>query len=261
MKKEKIAETSDKKISQITLPDERYYEVNGKYLPSVTWILESYPKGIGFYKWLASEGWNEAQSKKELAGDKGSKVHNAIQELLKGKEVKWGDKFWSELDGEFSPLTIEEWEALIAFKNFWDDKKPQLIASERVCWSGKYDYAGTIDAILMLDNKVTIVDWKTSRSIYPTYSMQVAAYLRAEAETGDYKATQAAIVRLGTNHKSGYEVKILDEIYRYFQQFLAVKSVWAIENGEKQPELVEIPESIKLEIKKLVKKDGGQKKS
>lgn len=251
MKKEKIAKTSDAKVTQITLPDERYYKVGDKYLPSVTWILESYPKGIGFYKWLASEGWNEAITKKEAAGDRGSKVHNAIQDLLKGKEIKWGAKYWSELDGDYSPLTIEEWEALVAFTRFWEEKKPQLIATERVCWSEKEGFAGTLDALIVLGGKKTVIDFKTSSRIYTTYPLQVAAYFAALMEK-KYEAQQTAILRIGTNHKSGYELKVFmpEEIAVHFDQFKAVKAVWAIENKDKQPDLVEIPESLQIKIQK-----------
>jgi hypothetical protein len=30
---------------QITLPDSRYYRRNGKYYPSITYVLSYYPKG------------------------------------------------------------------------------------------------------------------------------------------------------------------------------------------------------------------------
>jgi hypothetical protein len=66
----KIIEEVDKKrrIIQITTADERWYVKESRdsktdlpsyqYVRSVTWIAESYPKGVGFYKWLASQGWD-----------------------------------------------------------------------------------------------------------------------------------------------------------------------------------------------------------
>jgi hypothetical protein len=263
MRKAKVATTSNKKVSQITFPDERYYRVDGVYLPSVTWILDSYPKGIGFYQWLASRGWDQAQAEKELAGDRGSKIHNAIQDLLKGKVVKFGDRYWSEVDNDYKPLTQEEWRALLTFERFWQDFKPGLVATERVCYSKKHRYAGTIDAVLLIDGKLTIVDWKSGSHIYPTYHMQTAAYLEAEIESGEFKAVQTAVVRLGTRHKVGYEVVINDNqsAKRHFRQFLAVKSVWSVENGDKKPDMVELPDSIKLTIKKFKKSDGKRAKT
>ena len=41
-----------KDYKQITLPDSRYYRRNGEYYPSITYVLNSYPKGKHFEDWL-----------------------------------------------------------------------------------------------------------------------------------------------------------------------------------------------------------------
>lgn len=84
-------------ILQVTTVDERWYCRTGtdpktgnpamEYVPSATWIAGHYPKGIWFYKWLAKNGWDEAQAIKEAAADKGSKVHHAISALFDGVEI------------------------------------------------------------------------------------------------------------------------------------------------------------------------------
>jgi hypothetical protein len=96
----KVIRNVDEKrgILQATLSDERWYlkstpnEVTGlpeyKAVPSATWIAGHYPKGVEFYKWLAGKGWDESQAIKEAAGDKGSKVHTAIEMILKGEEFR-----------------------------------------------------------------------------------------------------------------------------------------------------------------------------
>ena len=97
---EKIIKVVDKKsgIVQVTTVDERWYARPSQdpvtklptyqYVPSVTWICDYYPKGIAFWKWLANKGWDEAQAIKEAAGDRGTKVHQAIVDLLDGKLVE-----------------------------------------------------------------------------------------------------------------------------------------------------------------------------
>ncbi len=268
MNKAKVKSTSNKKITQITLPDERFYEKGGKYYPAVNYILQAYPKNIGFYKWLASKGWDEAERIKEEAGDRGSKVHNAIYDLLKGKPVKYTDKYWNENTKDFEMLTDREWECLIAFQNFWEDKKPQLIASEIVCYSEKYFYAGTIDFIGIVDGKVMLIDWKTGSKIYPSQLLQVAAYWQAENEKGKFKPAETAVLRLGTKHTRGYEplkksgkgkrgnLMNLKENKEAFSVFLAVKKTWGFEHPKAKPDIKEIPEVIKLKIVKLRKKHG-----
>lgn len=263
MNKAKITKTTNKKIIQITLPDERFYEKGGKFYPSVSYILRAYPKSIGFYKWLASKGWDEAERIKEEAGDRGSKVHNAIYDLLKGKPIKYTDKYWNETTKDFEMLTDREWECLIAFQNFWEDKKPQMIASEIVCYSEKYLYAGTIDFIGIVDGKVMLIDWKTGSKIYPDQFLQVAAYWQAENEKGKFKPAETAVLRLGTKHTRGYEpLKKMDlkKNKEAFRTFLAVKKVWEFEHPKAKPDIKEIPETIKLKIVKLRKKHATTKR-
>ncbi len=251
----KLAQTDNPAVMQMTFDNERYYHITGKnldvYLPSVTWINESYPKGLGFYKWLAGKGWDEATATKEAAGDRGSKVHNAIQDLLNGAEIKYGDAYWNETKQANESFTLEEWKCLIAFQRFWLDHNPTIVATERVCYSLKYGYAGTIDALLMIDDQLVVVDWKTSAAIYPSYLMQIAAYMVAEHETGEHKPVATAIVRLGTKHKKGYELQIFDtdQSKQNFKGFLHVKEIWAIENGNKKPETVTLPAVISLDLK------------
>jgi hypothetical protein len=43
----RILEVSED-AKQITMPDSRYYRRNGKYYPSITYVLSAYPKGKFF---------------------------------------------------------------------------------------------------------------------------------------------------------------------------------------------------------------------
>lgn len=262
MVKTKIAKTSNKKILQITAPDYRFYKVKGKYYPSSTYILNSYPKDIGFYKWLASKNWDEAERIKEEAGNRGSKVHNAIYDLIKGKKIKASDRYWNDTKNIFEPLTNQEWYCLLTFQNWWKDKNPQVIASEIVCYSEKYGYAGTIDFIGVVDNEVVLIDWKTGSRIYRANWCQVGSYHKAELETGKYKPAKVGILRLGTRHRGkdgngvGYEYKTMNltKTEKKFRVFLAVKKIWLDGNPKMQPDFKEIPASIKIKVVKLKKK-------
>jgi len=53
----RILEVSDD-AKQITMPDSRYYRRNGKYYPSITYVLGSYPKGKFFEDWLKKVGYS-----------------------------------------------------------------------------------------------------------------------------------------------------------------------------------------------------------
>ena len=54
--------------------------------------------------------------------------------------------------------------------------KPQSIAWDVPVFSEKYGYAGTIDYVCTIDGKTYIVDFKTSKQVWPEYELQVSAY-------------------------------------------------------------------------------------
>ena len=73
---------------QITLPDARYYRRNGKYYPSVTYVLSYYPKGKHFQDWLKKVGYSADWIVKK-AGEEGTQVHEMIEDYLNGKELNF----------------------------------------------------------------------------------------------------------------------------------------------------------------------------
>src|SRR3990167_10685529 len=128
MKKEIIDIDKAKGIFRVTTSDERWYVLPAKspetglpeyrFVPSVTWIAGHYPKGVAFYKWLAEKGWDESQAIKQAAGNKGSRVHKAIENLTLGEEVKISDKY-TDAEGEMGELTAEEYAAILSFVDWY----------------------------------------------------------------------------------------------------------------------------------------------
>src|SRR5439155_20894113 len=169
-------------IVQVTIADERWYikdtidPVSGlpikTFVPSVTWISGHYPKSIGFYKWLAQKGWDEAEAIKIAAGDKGSKVHNAIGTLLAGEKVEIsypdhkGSEYVNPTTGQLEELTLEEYDCLLAFQRWFQEVKPETIAREFVVWNEEYGYAGTIDYLCKIGGVPYLIDFKTSQDVW-----------------------------------------------------------------------------------------------
>jgi hypothetical protein len=168
-----IRETDEKLgIVQVTIADERWYSKQVVdpatklpapaivFVPSVTWIAGHYPKGVGFYKWLADKGWDEAQAFKVAAGSKGSKVHCAINAILDGAEVRIDSKFTNPETDQLEELTLEECDAIKSFVDWYVDNKPQTIARDVTVFSDKYGYAGTVDYICKIGDQVWLIDFK-----------------------------------------------------------------------------------------------------
>jgi hypothetical protein len=256
MKKEIIVVDKEKGVYRVTTPDERFYLTEGKdketglptflWKPSVTWIAGYYPKGIAFYKWLANKGWDEAESIKSSAGDKGSRVHNCITNLIAGGTVNMEDKYLNNSTGLEEELTVEEYECLMAFTNWANEVKPQFILSEVTVESEKYNYAGTVDCVAKIGEQVYIIDFKTGQYIWPEYELQISAYKQALKEMGrKVDKVKLAFLQVGyKRNKKGYK---FTEVEDKFELFLHAKAIWTNECGGQKPKQSEYPLSLKID--------------
>lgn len=275
MKKELRTTTNDN-VVQITTYDERWYVKNKfpedhKFVPSSTWIAGYYPKGIAFYKWLADKGWDEAEAIKTAAGDKGSKVHNAIADLLDGKKVKMDDKFINPSTGDAEELSVEEYECLMWFAAWYEDAKPDTIASEIVVFNEKDNYAGTIDYVCVLDKKLWIIDFKTSQNVWPEHKLQISSYKHALlADTDAKKAMKLSkiddktpvhlgIVQLNYRRNKHKKFKFT-EVDDCFDLFKSAQSIWASENGGVEPQQKDYPQELILSQKEKEEAKKAKKK-
>ena len=74
---------------QITFSDNRFYtsgEDEAVFVPSVTTILQAYPKDAHFYSWLKEVG-DKADEIRDEAGRRGSVVHNMTERYDNGEEL------------------------------------------------------------------------------------------------------------------------------------------------------------------------------
>ena len=256
----------DKKngIVQITTYDERWYarpKSNRKtklpeyeFVPSITWIASHYPKGIGFYKWLGTKGWDEAEAIKIAAGDKGSKVHKAISELIDGNEVRMNSKILNPTTEQEEELTVEEYEAIMSFKNWFQEVKPDVLDREKVYFNDHQGIAGTIDLLCRIKDEVWLIDFKTGQTIWPEHTIQLTGYkymIENDIEH-DIGKVKTAVLQLGYRRdKDGFK---FTEIQTKWELFLAAKEIWANETAGQQPSQKDYPVTLTLEEKKEVSK-------
>ncbi len=275
-------------IVQVTCSDERWYLKATtdpstdlpiyQPVPSATWIAGHYPKGIEFYKWLANTGWDESQAIKEAAGDKGSRVHLAIEKILNGEEFRIDTKVMdrvrsSEAETVYSELTFEE---LLCVKSFIDwrsdmerDYIVETLATETAVFSDIHGFAGTVDWVVRITPKPEgknplklsgptpfVIDFKTSKYVWREYELQVSAYrtvlengenpimeLNANGtETGkqvDLSGLKVAILQVGyTRNKAGWK---FTEIEDAFPLFKVAQQIWQREAGTQEIKQYEFP--------------------
>jgi len=250
MQKEIRTLSKDGKIVRITCPDERWYIKTAEdgtmtEYPSVTWITDYYPKGLGYYRWLADKGWDNADSIMKKAGNKGTKVHHAIESLLLGNEVRMDETFANGDDGTPEDLTADEWEAILSFCDWHKQTKPQMLINETAVFNNEHRYAGTVDFVCMIDGERWLIDFKTRQGeIFTPYELQLAAYAHALPE--ELKPQRLAILQVGyKKNKAGWK---LTEYEDQFDLFLSTQKTWKKETGTTKMFQKDYPASITLSL-------------
>jgi len=124
-----------------------------------------------------AEAKQASNRKRNDGAASGSKVHALIEAYLKGEEV-------TEI---FDDEGVTN--AFAAFVKWYGDTKPKVLGVEQVVYSQMYKYAGCCDALLEIDGKVYLTDWKTTsaskkapKGIYPEMFIQLGGYAGAMIE-------------------------------------------------------------------------------
>lgn len=196
------------------------YKVNGSYVQGVTTILGSVTDKSNLINWsanLASELFRDRIQalvaggktitsdeletiyedarrahtvRKEAGGDVGTQAHNIIENYIaNGAPLSSTDKKVAKV--------------LKGFEKFLAEYNPKFIASEQLCYSKKYNYAGTYDAVIEINGKTYMADWKTADPMgvyrgskhtgqfkaYPQHFYQCAAYDLAYCDEAIYVNT------------------------------------------------------------------------
>lgn len=242
----------DQEFSQITLHDSRYYQREpGVFYPSVTTVLGYFPKNKFFESWLKDVGHN-ADIIMRRAGDEGTQVHNALEDYLKGTELRW-----IERNGHVNYKT-DVWKMILKTVDFWETYKPELVASESLLFSDEIKYAGTTDLIVRIDGKLWLIDLKTSNSLHTSYFLQLAAYKQAWFEmTGDVidevgilwvKSSKRGPDKKGVKMQGkGWEIVQGERTHEeYLDMFKFTHSIFRLDNKDDEIELVTLPNTVKL---------------
>ena len=85
-----------------------------------------------------------------------------------------------ELDyPDFEQAHNMHWEMVEAWNNFAAQHEIKPHYTERTVWNEELGYAGTLDGLWEIDGKMCLMDIKTSRGLYTSTWMQLAALLNA----------------------------------------------------------------------------------
>jgi len=239
----------DKEAKQLNYLDSRYYTNDDiTYYPSVTTILNIYPKSTYFYDWLKQVGYNSERIVDDAA-NQGSRVHDMVESYCNEVEINWADK-----DGK-AMYTLLEWQMFLRFVEFFEKYKPELEVVEGKFISEKLGFAGTVDFIFVIDGVRYLVDTKTSNSLHKSHELQVASYAQIWNEKyPDKKVDKTAILWLKASTRKeaknkiqgkNWQMKIYDRDYNEaYKVFEHVHAVWKEENPNYYPANKTYPTSI-----------------
>jgi hypothetical protein len=181
--------------NRITFLDSRFYfSETGVPIPSVTCILECFPKGAEYYAWLKKMG-EDADSVRDEAGRRGSRVHDLTEQYDNGLQVSLID------DAENIGMSMHEWAMFERYVEFCTRFPHDNIAIEMNVVSEGLGYAGTLDRIKLINDRHVLVDIKTSNSIYDSYWLQLAAYRNLLRSVGT-QVDDVAILWLNSKTRS-----------------------------------------------------------
>ena len=236
----RILEISDDH-KQITLPDGRYYQRNGEYYPSVTYVLSHYPKGKFFEDWLKKVGYASEHIVKKASAE-GTQVHEMIESYLNGEELKF-----LEYGIPIYPTFV--WQMFLRFVDFWEEYKPTLIEAEVHLFSDKLKIAGTCDMVCEINGELWVIDFKTSNHLQTTYDLQTAIYTQCFEECYGKKVNRSGVLWLKSSKRGPKNGAIQGKGWEMYESkrsqednlsiYGAVRTLFDIENPKHKPAFTE----------------------
>jgi ATP-dependent exoDNAse (exonuclease V) beta subunit len=246
---QRILQISDD-AKQITLPDSRYYRRNGEYYPSITYVLQYYPKGKYFEDWLKQVG-NNADHIVKKAAEEGTQVHEMCEAYLNGEELNF-------LSPSGDPkYDVNIWQMFLRFVEFWETFNPVLIETEVHLFSDELKVAGTCDLIVEINDELWVLDIKTSNNLHTSYDLQTAVYGKCYEECFEKQIARRGILWLKSTKRGSKKDKMQGKGWEVVESsrtheedlnlFKNVKTLFDLENPNHSPSFTEFRTSVKRE--------------
>jgi hypothetical protein len=127
-------------------------------------------------------GAKEYERLRDAGGSTGTEAHELVETYLKGT-VSENKKPSKEAQAAYN-----------AFVEWFEKEKPTVLGVEKSIYSGEFNYCGTFDGLMKINEKVYLVDLKTTNpsrkapnGVYAEMFMQLGAYALAYNEQREYE--------------------------------------------------------------------------
>jgi len=145
------------------------YKVDGVKVPGVTSILSRFKDsgGLIFWAWQQGADGKDFRETKGKAADAGTLAHDLVEADLYGAEV--------DLSAYDLETVARAQGAFAAYKEWKSQTHLEVVETETPLTSKVHMFGGTPDA-MAVKGSLSLLDWKTSNSVYADYLLQLAAY-------------------------------------------------------------------------------------
>ncbi len=203
------------------MPTIPYVNLKGEKLSGVTTIIGSnlgWSKGaLMYWSWDMGKQGKDFRQERDIAGNAGTIAHALIEADLKKKEIDTS-KYPKELldKAETAYLNFLEWKER-------NHVKP--IAIEPHLISEKYQFGATPDYIGLINDRPSLLDWK-SGGVYEDHLIQVAAYKVAWEENHfDYLLDGGFNLIRFSKEEAAFDHKFRQSLPEAWEVFLNVLNI------------------------------------
>lgn len=142
------------------------YDIDGVWFPRVTKIVDIKAKPALYKFYAEMNNFAEGEAVKNQSASEGTLIHEAIEKIMLGDTP------------EVTPLIQPAVDAYLRFADTKNIQTDREYVERRIVHLDER-YAGTLDALALIDGKFGVLDIKTSQAIYRDYNLQTSAYVAA----------------------------------------------------------------------------------
>jgi len=145
------------------------YEIDGEKVPGVTTVLSRFKESGALMYWAWKQGTEgkDFRETKQAAADAGTLAHDMVEHDIYGQAF--------DLAGYDESTITKAQGAFSAYKEWKEQTNLSVAEAEMPLVSRLHKFGGTLDAILV-QGKLALGDWKSSRAVYADMLLQLAAY-------------------------------------------------------------------------------------
>jgi len=187
------------------VPTTTYHTRDGVVVPSVTTAIARLDKGRGLLLWANRLGLagTRLQDHNTDTQEAGTKLHATILgAIADGSSLPSGSAAYDNAALWLREHTVE----------------PLLVEEHFV--SERHGFGGTPDLVALTDGHLTVLDLKSSKTVYLEHRLQVAAYYHLLLENG-FAVERACVLALGGDFPQ-YDTVPPDHLDIYWRAFLGL---------------------------------------